>query len=48
MEIKKQILEKIKQYNKIVILRHVSPDPDAIGSQTGLGEIIRSTYPFSI
>lgn len=39
------ILEKIKQYNKIIIHRHVNPDPDAIGSQVGLAEIISYNFP---
>lgn len=31
-EIKKQILDKIKQYDRIIITRHFRPDGDAIGS----------------
>ncbi len=30
------ILKKVEQYSTIIILRHRNPDPDAIGSQTGL------------
>ncbi len=41
----KQILEKIKEYNKIVIHRHVSPDPDAMGSQMGLFHVIKDNFP---
>lgn len=40
-----QILEKIKTYNTIIIHRHQRPDPDAIGSQIGLREIIRTNFP---
>lgn len=40
-----KLLEKIKQYNNIVIYRHLRPDGDAIGSSQGLKEIIRTSYP---
>ncbi|QDP40852.1 DHH family phosphoesterase [Radiobacillus deserti] len=39
------ILEKIKEYETIIIHRHVRPDPDAFGSQKGLGEIIKGSFP---
>lgn len=41
----KQILEKIEHYNTIIIHRHQRPDPDALGSQAGLAELIRHNYP---
>jgi phosphoesterase RecJ-like protein len=41
----KQIYKKIKQYNKIVIARHVGADPDALGSTLGLKESILATFP---
>ena len=44
-ERKKQILDKIKEYNKIIIFRHFRPDGDATGSTKGLREILRLTYP---
>lgn len=40
-----QILEKIEQYDKIVISRHLRPDGDAIGSTKGLRGILKLTYP---
>ncbi|MBU6080216.1 DHH family phosphoesterase [Allobacillus halotolerans] len=40
-----QIIELIEKYNKIIIHRHERPDPDAYGSQAGLGEIIRQSFP---
>lgn len=43
--ITKQILDKIKEYNQIIIHRHVRPDPDAYGSQNALAEIIKQTFP---
>ncbi len=42
---KKEILEEIKAYQTIILHRHVRPDPDAYGSQMGLAEIIRATFP---
>ena len=39
------ILDKIKEYNKIIIFRHFRPDGDAIGSTKGLQRILRLTYP---
>lgn len=39
------ILEKIKGYKKIVIMRHSRPDGDAVGSTKGLTEILRASYP---
>ena len=42
---KKEIYEKIKEFNKIIIHRHVRPDPDAYGSQAGLKEVITQHFP---
>ena len=44
-KIYKQIFNKIKNSNRIVIARHVGPDPDALGSSIGLKEIIKETFP---
>lgn len=41
----KKILEKIKEYDKILIFRHFRPDGDAVGSTRGLAEILKLTYP---
>ena len=40
MSIQDQILEKIKSYDKIAIHRHISPDPDALGSTLGFKKLI--------
>ncbi|MFB1080432.1 bifunctional oligoribonuclease/PAP phosphatase NrnA [Jeotgalibacillus sp. JSM ZJ347] len=42
---KEQIIEQIKQYDKIILHRHVRPDPDAYGSQAGLAELIKASFP---
>ena len=41
----KTILEKIKEYNKIILFRHKRPDGDAVGSTKGLQRILQLTYP---
>ncbi|WP_129045290.1 DHH family phosphoesterase [Companilactobacillus metriopterae] len=40
-----EIDNTIKKYQKIIILRHQNPDPDALGSQGGLATAIRQAYP---
>ncbi len=45
MKVEEEILAQIKQYDTIIIHRHQRPDPDAYGSQCGLAEIIRETFP---
>lgn len=45
MTIYKEILEQIKKHQTIIIHRHKNPDPDAIGSQAGLKEIIKANFP---
>lgn len=42
---KAEILELIKRYERIIVHRHVRPDPDAIGSQGGLAEMIKASFP---
>lgn len=41
----KKIYKKIKQYDTIVIARHIGPDPDALASELALKEIILATFP---
>ena len=40
-----KILQKIKEYNRIIIFRHFRPDGDAIGSTKGIQEILRASFP---
>ena len=39
------ILDKIKEYNRILIFRHKRPDGDATGSTKGLQAMLKLTYP---
>ena len=39
------VLNKIKEYDKILIFRHFRPDGDAIGSTKGLAEILKLSFP---
>ena len=41
----KQIYKTIKQYDNIVIARHVGVDPDAMASQIALRDSIKLTFP---
>lgn len=45
MSIKQQIIEKIKQYDRIIISRHIRPDGDAMGSTMGMKNLIRNSFP---
>ena len=45
MEICHQILEQIKKYDTIIIRRHMRADPDALGSQVGLKELLQYNFP---
>ena len=40
-----KIYERIKEYNTIVIARHIGVDPDALGSQLALKMSIEGTFP---
>lgn len=42
--IQKQIIEKIRAYETIIIHRHQRPDPDALGSQLGLKGLIAKNF----
>lgn len=41
----KDVIKKIKEYNRIIIHGHQRPDGDCLGSQLGLKDIIKTTYP---
>lgn len=42
---KQDIIQMIKQYETIIIHRHIRPDPDALGSQGGLADMIQTSFP---
>ncbi|MBR4063271.1 MAG: bifunctional oligoribonuclease/PAP phosphatase NrnA [Clostridia bacterium] len=44
-ELMSSILEKIKEYDRIFIFRHIRPDGDCVGSSKGLCEILRLSFP---
>lgn len=44
-DIKLTILNKIKEYSKIIIFRHKRPDGDCVGSTMGFKELLKNTYP---
>ncbi len=40
-----EILQAIKQHQKIIIHRHYNPDGDAMGSQIGLKQLLKDNFP---
>jgi len=44
MKLFKDIFKLIKKYNNIVIARHIGADPDALGSQFALKELIKENF----
>lgn len=45
MNIYKKIYREIKKYDTIILARHIGADPDALGSQLGLKEVILNKFP---
>ena len=45
MSIYTKIYKEIKKAKKIVLARHIGPDPDALGSTLGLKELILHNFP---
>lgn len=41
----RRIYREIKKYNTIVIVRHIGADPDALGSQFAMRELIKNRFP---
>ncbi len=44
-ETKRLILDKIREYDRIIISRHIRPDGDAVGSTLGLARLISASFP---
>ncbi|BDR60790.1 DHH family phosphoesterase [Lactobacillus xylocopicola] len=40
-----EIYQKIEEYSTIILHRHTSPDPDALGSQAGLARSLKLEFP---
>ena len=45
LEIKQKILQKIKEYDRIFLFRHVRNDGDCVGATKGMKELLRATWP---
>ena len=45
LTVAKQVLDTIKEFNRIIIFRHFRPDGDAIGSTKGLQRILQLSFP---
>lgn len=45
MRVLKEIYKKIKEYNTIIIHGHQRPDGDCYGSQLGLKDVIKTSFP---
>ncbi|MBO4388279.1 MAG: bifunctional oligoribonuclease/PAP phosphatase NrnA [Spirochaetales bacterium] len=45
MQIKQAVLDLIREYDSIIISRHIRPDGDACGSALGLKRIIELSFP---
>ena len=44
-EVKQQILQKIKDYDRIFLFRHVRNDGDCVGASKGFKEILKDSFP---
>ena len=44
MKLFKDILKLIRKYDNIVIARHIGADPDALGNQFALKEILKENF----
>ncbi len=44
-ETKRQILDKIKAYDRVIVSRHIRPDGDAVGSTMGFARILKDSFP---
>ena len=45
LSMSKELIKKIKKYDSIVIFGHLNPDGDCYGSEVGLKEAIKATFP---
>ena len=45
LEIKQKILQKIKDYDRIFLFRHVRNDGDCVGATKGMKELLKASFP---
>lgn len=45
LEVKQKILQKIKEYDRIFLFRHVRNDGDCVGATKGMKELILASFP---
>lgn len=45
MTVQQEIVDTIKKYDKIIIHRHLRPDPDALGSPSRISRTITGKFP---
>ena len=45
LEVKQQILQKIREYDRIFLFRHVRNDGDCVGATKGMKRILQLTWP---
>lgn len=44
-QVKQAIFDKIKEYDRILIFRHIRVDGDCVGATKGMKELIRASFP---
>ncbi len=45
LDVKQKILQKIKDYDRIILFRHVRPDGDCMGATKGMKELLLASFP---
>lgn len=45
LEVKQKILQKIKDYDRIFLFRHVRNDGDCVGATKGMKELLKASFP---
>ncbi len=45
MDIQHQILEKIREYERVLLFRHTRPDGDCMGATKGMKALLKATFP---
>ena len=45
LEAMRAVLDKIRQYDRLILFRHLRPDGDCVGASKGLKRILELSYP---